>query len=235
MKRINPLALFLGISLLLFPIHVRAYLLSPNFVLERMVRNYRSVQGITVTQRIDAFGEDTVIPFASLDERVEMFPFVSMKIWVRGKVISSGEKLPPELGASRFLIKEQRRFGFYKDVFLIHEVNLLKALLERLSVPSFHSRLSLMYPNIAYQIGASPEGEPPVGIWIDKQRFIPLKLVGRPANQPGSTTSNEKVKILYSDYRLLKNKIWFPFEIKFYVNGNLSLRIKVFSVTLTEY
>lgn len=235
MKRAIYVLFFWGACLTLLPVSGKAYLLSSNYVFKRMVQNYHSLQGIAVTQRVEAFGEDTVLPFASVDEKAEMHPFVPMRIWIGEKVITPQSDLPAELGANRFLIDAQRRYGFYKDVFLSHEVNLLKALLKRLGVNPCQERLKLLYPNIAYQVGNDLTGDSPEGIWIDKDRFIPLRMVGVLTGKQDGKFFKEEVDIRYGDYRLLQEKIWFPFDVKFFVNGKLSLRIKAFSATLTMY
>jgi len=232
-----------GITSLLFSLlwltvaaaSAKAYLLSPRYVLKRMIKSYATVQAVTVSQRVEAFGEDAVLPFASLDEKVQMIPFSPMKIWIGEKPVSEETDLSPELGANRFLIEAQRRYGFYKDVFLIHEINLLKALLQKLGAPSFQEKLCLFYPHIAYWIGTRVTANFSAGIWIDKDRFIPLRLAGQLESRRNGTPVTEYVEIHYGDYRLLKGKIWYPFDIKFFVNGALSLRIKAFSVTLTTF
>lgn len=233
MKRGIIFLLILGLTLGLFPVSVGAYLLSPHYVLERMVQSYASLQALTVTQRVEAYGEDTVIPFASLDEKVQMIPFSPLKIWIGDTPVSDANDLPPELGVNRFLIEAQHQYGFFKDVFLIHEVNLLKGLLQKLGVASLQEKLSLLYPNIAYWIGDDTAAAFPAGLWIDKDRFIPLRLAGTLSGQQNGAPFTENVEIQYGDYRLLKGKIWYPFDIKFFVNGALSLRIQASNVTLT--
>ena len=233
MKRGGIFLLLLGGCLGLVPVAAGAYLLSPHYVLERLIQSYASLQAVTVNQRVEAYGEDTVLPFASVDEKVLMVPFSPLKIWIGGKPVTDLSDLPPELGVNRFLIEAQRRYGFYKDVFLIHEVNLMKALLEKLGVTTLQDRLALLYPEIAYWIGNGTTTGAPAGIWVDKDRFIPLRLAGTLTHQENGAPVTEHVEIRYGDYRLLKGKIWYPFEIKFFVNGALSLRIRATSVTLT--
>ncbi len=226
--------LFISLLWLIFSTaSARAYLLSSRYVLERMIKSYASVQAVTVTQRVEAFGEDTVLPFTSLDEKVQMIPFSPLKIWIGEKLVSDDMGLSPELGANRFLVEAQRRYAFYKDVFLIHESNLLKTLLQKLGVSALQEKLRLLYPNITYWIGTRVTPSFSAGIWIDKDRFIPLRLAGCLENQRNGAPATENVEIHYGDYRLLKGKIWYPFDIKIFVNGALSLRIKAFSVTLT--
>ncbi len=234
MKRKLLIPVFFVICLFTFTGVARAYLLSPVYVLKKMIANYRAIQGIAVTQTLEAYGEDTLQPFASLDEKVEMHPLVPMKIWVDGKLITRGSDLPPEMGANRFLIESQRRYGFYKDVFLNHDINLLKALLERLGVTALRDKLCLLYPLIAYQVGDIDENDAsPAGIWIEKDRFIPLKLAGSLSGQQNGDPYRETIAIHYGAYRFIRGKIWFPFDITFYVNDKLALRIQAHTVTLT--
>jgi len=225
--------LFFGLFLFLIPVAGRGYLLSPSYVLKRMVQNYHSLQSVTVTQRVEVFGEDTAYPFASVDEKVEMHPLVPLKIWVGGKAVTLQTDIEAEFNFSRFLIDAQRRYGFYKDVFLSHELNLLKVLLKRLEIIPVQDRLRLVYPDIAYQIGNGLTGETPKGLWVDKKRYIPLRLVGILSGRQEGKPFQEDVDIRYGDYRLLQGGIWYPFDVKFFINGKLSLRIRAFSVSLT--
>lgn len=224
---------FFSLFLILIPASGNGYLLSPNYVIELMVKNYRSIQFVTVNQKVEAFGEDIRLPFASVDERVEMYPLIPIKIWVGGKAITPQTDLESDVNVNRFLIDAQHRYGFYKDVFLSHEVNLLKALLGRLGFSPIHDRLRLLYPAVAYQIGDDLAGGSIDGLWVDKDRFIPLRLVGALISWQEGKLFKESIDIRYGDYRLLKGHIWYPFDIKFFVNGRLFLRIKAISVSFT--
>ncbi len=235
MRRGIHIFLFLSFCFFIVPSRGGAYLLSPRFVLKKMVSNYASLQGLKVTQRLEAYGEDTMQPFASVDEKVEMHPLLPVKIWIGGQQIQPGSDLPPEMGADRYLIAAQRRYGFYKDVFLNHDVNLLKTLLERLGVTKFQDRLRLLYPRIAYQIGGDLLGGAPGGIWVDKDRFIPLRLAGVFSSWQNGKSFHETVDIRYESYRLVQGRAWLPSVVTFYVNGKLALRIRMFSVTFMTH
>ncbi len=211
------------------------YLLSPRYVMERMIQNYRALRSITAVQRVEAYGEEATYPFASVDEKVEILPFLPLKIWVEGKEITSDGKIDPEMNVNHFLIAAQRRYGFYKDVFMNHEMNLLKILLKRLGIVPVMARLRLVYPWIAYQIGAELTAENLRGLWIDKDRFIPLRLVGTLTKKEEGFPDREEVDVRYGDYRLLQEKMWYPFDVKFFVNGKLVMRIRVSSATLKTY
>ncbi len=213
-----------------------AYLLSPAFVLKKMVRNYRSLQSMTVNQRVEAYGEDTTYPFATVDEKVVLEPIVPMKIWVGGKAVSQDAGLDTKLDINPFLIEAQNRYGFYKDVFLNHQVNLVTSLLGRLGIVPAEDRLRLVYPDIAYQVGNALSEENLKGLWIDKDRFVPLRLVGVVTRQrEDGTPVQETVDIRYEDYRLVQEHFWIPFDVKFFVDGKLSLRMRAQSVTLVTY
>jgi len=237
MKRKAQFFAWAGIFFLVFliPGLGRGYLLSPVYVLKKMVQNYRSLQTITVNQKVEVYGEDTTYPFAAAEEKAVLEPIVPMKIWVDGKALHAGVEIDPQLDINPFLIEAQRRYGFYKDVFLNHQVNLVTSLLGRLGIAPLEARLRLLNSDIAYQVGSNLTKENIKGIWVDKERFIPLRLAGTVAGQRDGKPFQEMVDIRYEDYRLISKRFWVPFDIMFFVDGKLSLRIRALSVSLATY
>ena len=203
------------------------YLLSPGYLLKRMAGTYRSVVEISVVQRVEVYGEDQTLPFASVDEKVRMTPLAPVRIWVDGKEVPADLEGGDIQEVTRSVLKSQRRFAFFRDVFLIHEVYLLKIELEKLGIPFSTSRLALLDARVSWCLGGSGrEGDK--GLWVDRDLFIPLKLAC--ILKEGETT--EAVAIKYGDYRPVGHKRLYPFEIGIYVNSRLALRIKASRVTL---
>ncbi len=232
MKRYVPIIVSFFLFLLFTPSLGDGYLLSPAYVLQRMVLNYRSLKLVKAVQRVEAYGEDIAYPFASVDERVEWHSFVPIKIWVGEKEVGPTLSDTPELNANHFLFMAQWRYGFYKDVFMNHEVNLINSLLGKLGIVPAMDRLRLLFPRIAYQIGDGLTHESLKGLWVDKDRFIPLRLVGVLKKEVNGVQTHEVVDIRYEDYRFLEDKIWYPFDIKFFIDHRLSIRIKTLSASL---
>jgi hypothetical protein len=206
---------------------VWGYFLAPGYLLKRMTETYRNVVEVSAVQRVEVYGEDATLPFASLDEKVTMTPLAPLRIWVDGKEIPNrleGEGVPE---VTRSVLKVQQRFEFYRDVFLIHEVYLLKIKLERMGIPFSTSRLALLESHVSWQLGAS-EKDDTKGLWLDRDLFIPLRLT----YVLKDNETSEAVDIRYGDYRPVKDKLLYPFEIEIYVNGRLALRIKASQVTL---
>ena len=238
MRRSACFPLLLGlvmVFLLGFPREGRGYLLSPAYVLKRMIQNYRSVRSVTIHQRVEAYGEDPAFPVASVDEKVRLEPIVPLKIWVGGKSVPLEGNLDSGFDVNPYLIEAQRRYGFYKDVFLNHQLNLIISLLGRLGIAPVEDRLRLVYPDVAYQIGSELTHETLKGLWVDKERYIPLRLVGTLIGERNGVSNQETIDIRYEDYRQLNGRIWFPFDVKFFVDGKLALRMRAASVSLTTY
>ena len=230
------LLLGLAAALLLgLPGRGMGYLLSPAYVLKRMIGNYRLVRSVTINQQVEAYGEDPAFPIASVDEKVELEPIVPLKIWIGGKPVPPEGDLDPGLDINPYLIEAQRRYGFYKDVFLNHQLNLITSLLGRLGIAPVEDRLRLVYPNAAYQIGSELTHENLKGLWVEKERFIPLRLVGTLIGERNGASHQETIDIRYEDYRHLSGRIWFPHDVKFFINGKLALRMRAASVSLTTY
>gem|GEM_PF-2561094 len=226
---------FFAFLLLWLPSLGESYLLSPSYILKRLVWAYSPLRSITVDQRVEAYGEDTAYPFDSIDEKVVMEPIVPVKIWVQGKAVTGESDIDPQLDINPYLIRVQHWYGFYKDVFLNHQVNLVMSLLGRLGVSPVETRLRLLYPDIAYQVGNELTEENIRGLWVDKERFIPLRLAGTLIGERDGKPFQELIDIRYGDYRLLNERFWYPFDIQIFVNGKLSLRIRASSVSLTTY
>ncbi len=84
-------------------------------------------------------------------------------------------------------------------------------------------RLSRMGREMAYVIGG-PIGQPGAPeFWCDKDRFLPLRLVGRRTYQ-GVT---DVVDIRFISYQEVAKSIWLPTTIEFYRQDQLSLRLIV--------
>jgi len=226
---------FFAFLLLLLPSRGEPYLLSPSYVLKRLVQIYGPLRSITVDQRVEAYGEDTTYPFASLDEKVVMEPIVPVKIWVQGKVITEESDIDPQLDINPYLIRAQRWYGFYKDVFLNHQVNLVMSLLGRLGISPLETRLRLFGTDIAYQVGNELSEENIRGLWVDKERFVPLRLVGTLIGERDGKPFQELIDIRYGAYRRLNERFWYPFDIQIFVDGKLALRIRAASVSLKTY
>jgi len=192
-----------------------------------MAGTYRNVVEISVVQRVEVYGEDQTLPFASVDEKVRMIPLAPVRIWVGGKEVPVSLEGGGLQEVTRSVLKSQQRFAFFRDVFLIHEAYLLKIKLEKLGIPFAVSRLALFDTRVAWQLGA-PDRDDTRGLWMDRDLFIPLRLTC--ILREGETT--EAVAIKYGDYRPVGQKILYPFEIGIYVNGRLTLRIKASRVTL---
>ena len=84
-------------------------------------------------------------------------------------------------------------------------------------------RLSRMGNQIAYVIGgpAAQPGAPE--FWCDKERFLPLRLVGR-RSQQGTT---DLVDIRFLSYQEVAKSVWLPRTIEFYRQDQLTLRLIV--------
>ena len=84
-------------------------------------------------------------------------------------------------------------------------------------------RLSRMGNQIAYVIGGPPAQPGAPEFWCDKERFLPLRLVGR-RSQQGTT---DLVDIRFLSYQEVAKSVWLPRTIEFYRQDQLTLRLIV--------
>ena len=136
-------------------------------------------------------------------------------------LVGSGRRLSVIDG--HLLEEIPRHEEIFPILLFASSAKVLKTLLVQEQVDLNQVRLSRMGGQIAYVIGApAREAEVPE-FWCDKERFLPLRLIGRRANQ-GVT---DLVDIRFLSYQEVADSIWLPMKIEFYRRDRLSLRLVV--------
>jgi hypothetical protein len=123
-----------------------------------------------------------------------------------------------------YLLEETTR---HEEIFPILLLAKSSTTLERLlleeQVDINQVHLSRMGDQIAYVIGGPPGNPETPQFWCDKDRFWPLRLLGR-RSQVGVA---DLVDIRFLSYREVAKDIWLPSIIEFYRHNQLFLRLVI--------
>ncbi len=136
-------------------------------------------------------------------------------------LVGSGRRLSVING--RLLEEHPRHEEIFPILLFANSAKALRTLLEEEQVDLSQVRLSRMGRQIAYVIGGPPGQPGTAEFWCDKERFLPLRLVGRRSNQ-GVT---DLVDIRFLSYPEVAEPVWLPTTIEFYRQDQLSLRLIV--------
>lgn len=115
----------------------------------------------------------------------------------------------------------------HEDLFAIllhaNSPQTLETLLVSEQVDLSQARISRFDKRIAYVIGGPPgEGKSPQ-FWCDKDKFLPLRLIGRRLYHNVA----DLVDIRFLSYQKVGESIWLPWVIEFYRQDTLFLRLTV--------
>ncbi len=113
------------------------------------------------------------------------------------------------------------RFDRYKDLLLYHSRQLLHKALLLNGVDVGVTSLARDGERIVYVIGAQHPDEPVSQVWVDKERFLPLRWVS-----VDSFDQHERLEFVYRNWRKTGD-VWYPMLIESYLNQRLIRVIRV--------
>lgn len=115
-------------------------------------------------------------------------------------------------------------FDYYKDVLLYRNRLMLSTRLRHLGIDLGATRLTRFQGRIVYAIGKKSEfGEPVPGLWVDKETFLPIRLLMLTGSQDGE---HHVLEVLFLDWKKYI-KTLFPSRIEFYRDQTLAREVKV--------
>jgi hypothetical protein len=205
----------------------QCYLLPPQQIMGFVTQRTSKVYNF----RLDATAESPDSTRPGVKTRTEIVYYAARPDFLRQEITSEAGSSTVLAGSGRrlsvldgYLLEEATR---HEEIFPIllfaKSTTALRRLLvdEQVDVNQVH--LSRMGDQIAYVIGGPP-GEPETPqFWCDKDRFWPLRLVGR-RSQVGVVNL---VDIRFLSYRQVAKDIWLPSIIEFYRNSQLFLRLVI--------
>lgn len=211
---------------------VNGYVLKGSHVLDMMVRKLAGAQTLQVDQQV------VVLDAAISDQPVELtetlnyvFPDrfrseIRHEHSHRIQVLSQGQALT--IVDDIITAEHEGRFDRYKDLLLYNSRQLMQKVLYSHGVDVGTTSLGRMDNRIVYVIGADYPNASASQVWVDKERFVPLRWinVSPPAN---GSTEPERLEFIYRNWQNLDG-VWYPMLIETYHNRLLVRRIQVTKV-----
>lgn len=203
------------------------YLLPPQQIIEFVTKQTARVYNF----RFEVWAESPDPAFPGAMIKREMIYYAARPNLLRREIVgeaesgtilvSSGRRLSVIDG--RVLEEPPRHEEIFPMLLFSNSPELLEELLKREQVNFSEVHLGRMEKHIAYVIGGPPGKPEAPQFWCDKDRFLPLRLVGLRSYQ-GVV---DLVDIRFLSYRQVAESIWLPSVIEFYRQDKLFLRLTV--------
>lgn len=206
-----------------------SHVLSGSHILDMMVRKLAGPKTLQVEQSV------MVVDPAVSDEPIELeetlrfiFPDrfrldIQHEESHRIHVLSQGQALTVVDGV--IASDHQGRFDRYKDLFLYNSRHLLYKALSIQGVDVGISSLGRMEDHIVFVIGADYPDDSVSQVWVDKERFVPLRWI---SVSPSETTEMEpqRLEFVYRNWQNVDG-VWYPLQIDTFHNHRLIRQIRV--------
>ena len=225
-----PVVMFLGMLLNITVSTNRAaqaYILPPEQIIEYVSKQTAKIYNFHLV--VWAESPDPELPRAMM--RREMVIYAARPDFLRQEMVG-------EAGSDITLVSSGRRISvidghllaeppLHEEVFAIllhaNSPETLETLLALEQVDLSQAHIRRFDKRIAYVIGGPPgEGKSPQ-FWCDKDKFLPLRLVGRRLYHNVA----DLVDIRFLSYQKVGESIWLPWVIEFYRQDTLFLRLTV--------
>ena len=225
-----PAIMFLGVLLNISVStnkEAQAYILPPEQIIEYVSKQTARIYNFHFV--VWAESPDPELPKAMI--RREMVMYAARPDFLRQEMagetgtditlVSSGRRLSVTDG---HLLAEPLR---HEDIFAIllhaNSPQTLETLLVSEQVDLSQAHISRFDKRIAYVIGGPPGGGKSPQFWCDKDKFLPLRLIGRRLYHNVA----DLVDIRFLAYQKVGESIWLPWVIEFYRQDELFLRLTV--------
>lgn len=205
----------------------RGYLLPAEQILEFVTKQTARIYNF----RLDVLAESPDPELPEIMIRREMVYYAARPDLLRWELVGGAENSTVLVGLGRrlsvvdgHLLTEPAR---HEDIFpmLLHadSPQTLEMLLTAEQVDLGQVHLGRLGRQIAYVIGGPLRETGAPQFWCDKERFWPIRLIGRRS----SLGSADLVDIRYLAYQEVAKSIWLPTVIEFYRQDKLVLRLIV--------
>lgn len=139
-------------------------------------------------------------------------------------VVSGGQALTVIDG--RLAAEKEARFDGYKDILLYHSRQLLlKALLKDHTDVGLTS-LGRFDDRIVIVIGAQYPDESVSQVWVDKERFVPLRWIIYHSDGDPTAVGKDRLEFVYRNWQKW-NDVWWPSRIESYHDRQLVRQISI--------
>lgn len=204
-----------------------AYVLQGAHVLDLMIGRLGRVRGLEIHQQVtlydDRFSEGGTAVLKEIARYRPPHAFRSDTTSDRiNRIHLQSDRSALTVLDGRLSDTSETPYDRYKDLLLVRDRKLLEKQLARLGVDVTVSSLGRFEDRIAFVIGARYPDDTRSQVWIDKERFTPLRwLMRRPDDPPGSG-----LEVQYRNWA--KNgSIQHPMQITFIRDGRIVREIRV--------
>ena len=121
--------------------------------------------------------------------------------------------------------ERENQFDAYKDLLMHQSRNSIARNLIKWGVSLGVTSLGLWDENVVYVIGAEYPDESTSQVWVDKERFLPLRWIIRQAN-PAEDGSYQQIEFIYREWRP-QGETWYPMRVDTHLNGRLIRQSRV--------
>ena len=222
--------MFLGVVLNIFVAGIKAaqaYILPPEQIIEYVSKQTAKIYNFHFV--VWAESPDPEFPKAMM--RREIVMYAARPDFLRQEMVG-------EAGSDITLVSAGRRISVteghllaeplrHEDIFamLLHadSPQTLETLLASEQVDFSQVHLSRWDKRIAYVIGGPPGEARSPQFWCDKDKFLPLRLIGRRLDH----NTVDLVDIRFLSYQKVGESVWLPWLIEFYRQDELFLRLTV--------
>ena len=225
-----PVIMFLGVLLNMSVSGnkaAQAYILPPEQIIEYVSKQTARVYNFHFV--VSAESPDPELPKTMM--RREMVIYAARPDFLRQEMVG-------EAGSDITLVSSSRRLSVtaghllaesprHEDIFAIllhaNSPQTLETLLASEQVDLSQAHISRFDKRIAYVIGGPPGEAKSPQFWCDKDKFLPLRLIGRRLYHNVA----DLVDIRFLSYQKVGESIWLPWVIEFYRQDKLFLRLTV--------
>ncbi len=205
----------------------RAYVLQGPHVIDLMVQKLGPAERLFVSQSLTVY--DYMHPDGQM-ELTETLRYVFPEMFRSDAVSQNIQRIHVVNAGRAVTIVDEKvnaeiegRFDLYKDLLLYHSRALLTERLHMMGIETAEASLGRFENRIGFVIGAAYPDETRSQLWIDKETFLPFRLlVFQPMAAPGSG----KLEIHYQNW-WQQDKNWYPMKVQVFLDDMLARSIQV--------
>jgi hypothetical protein len=229
-RKMPILAAFLFMFILISAYQAHGYVPEGPNVLDLMVKALSGASTLRVQQLVVI--EDRALSEQPLDLKeiaTYLFPdrFRS-DAWYQNThriLVVSGEQALSVID-DRINTENESRFDLYKDLLLYHSRKLLLKTLLKDQVDVGLTSLGRFDNRIAIVIGAQYPDEMVSQVWVDKDRFLPLRWISYGSGGVSAAGAKDRLEFVYRNWQKW-NDIWWPSQIESYHNQQLVRQMRI--------
>jgi hypothetical protein len=197
----------------------RAYVLPAEQVLAYMTDRVGPSHGLIVSQKTLVYDPLIEAGMQELAETLYYVPPDRFRSEITGPEVEKITVVGPDgvvmVVDDRILSEKQHLFDHFKDLILYNSAEMLTRQLLRLGVDVDRVSLGRFEDRIVYIIGAGYPDQSVPQVWVDKERFRPVRFI----LQGGNDQATKEIR--YTDYMVGERGADYPGRVLFYEDGKL--------------